>query len=50
MVYRLHDKIASSLQKKKLYDWMEKATGNFPFKGMSEDEWLEACRYFGGCL
>lgn len=31
-----------------LYNWLDKS-GDITFKSMKEDEWLEACRYFGGC-
>ena len=31
-----------------MYDWLEKLQ-KLPFKVMNEEEWLETCRYFGGC-
>lgn len=46
-VYRFYDKRLIAAEKE-MYDWMEKLQ-RLPPKVMSEDEWLETCRYFGGC-
>ena len=46
-VYKFYDKRLIAAEKK-MYDWMEKLQ-ELPFKVMNEDEWLETCRYFGGC-
>lgn len=33
---------------KKYTDWLEQITAA-PFKPLTEEQWLQACRYFGGC-
>ena len=46
-VYRFFDKklMAAEL---KLYDWMQNLK-KVSFDTLKEDEWLDTCRYFGGC-